>query len=205
MKIVDRLKVSEVIDFPLKSTLISQRYLRFVKIDTMIMKDYPNILKDFKRKHWTLLYRGSRDGFRASKFHEKCDKERNTLTLIETTKCFIFGGFTPIAWESSAHGIYKPDSSEKSFLFSLKNPRNSAPRKFMLMSGKYAIYCRSLHGPCFNGHCDIAVQDNCNTATNNFTNLGGSYMNDTGIDGNCVFTGEYNFTVKEIEVFTISL
>jgi hypothetical protein len=28
-------------------------------------------------------------------------------------------------------------------------------------------------------------------------------VNDTGINGQQVFTGEYKFTVKEIEVFTI--
>jgi hypothetical protein len=171
----------------------------------MIMKDYPNILKDFERKHWTLLYRGSRDGFRSSHFYEKCDNQQNTLTLIETTKCFIFGGFTPIVWEASANGIYKPDSSEKSFLFSLKNSRNSEPRKFVLMSGKNAIYCNSSYGPSFAGNSDMGVQDNCNTSTSNWTNLGGSYVNDTGIDGTLVSTGEYCFTVKEIEVFMISL
>jgi hypothetical protein len=126
------------------------------------------------------------------------------LTLIETTKGFIFGGFTPIAWES-VNGIYKPDSSGKSFLFSLKNPSNSEPRKFMLISGRNAIYCHSLCGPCFAGNRDMSVCDNCNTSTSNCTNLGGSYVNDTGIDGTRVFTGEYCFTVKEIEVFTISL
>jgi hypothetical protein len=30
-------------------------------------------------------------------------------------------------------------------------------------------------------------------------------VNDTGIEKAQVFTGEYNFTVKEIEVFAISL
>jgi hypothetical protein len=204
MKIVDRLRVSEVVDFNGKSTLVPQRYIGLVEIDTIIMRDYPNILKDFERKNWTLLYRGSRDGFRASNFHEKCDNQTNTLTLIETTKGFIFGGFTPIAWES-ASGIFKLDSSGKSFLFSLKNPRNSEPRKFMLMSGKNAICCNSSYGPWFPSNNDMVVYDNCDNTTNNFTNLGGSYMNDTGIDGRLVFTGEYNFTVKEIEVFTISL
>jgi hypothetical protein len=204
-KIVDRLKVSEVIDFPSKSTLISQRYLPFVEIDTMIMKNYPNILKDFEEKNRILLYRGSRDGFRSSNFHEKCDNQTNTLTLIETTKDFIFGGFTPIAWESSANSISKPDSSGKSFLFTLKTPRNSEPRKFMLMSGKNAILCNSSYGPVFDGNLDMGVRDNCSTSTNNWTNLGGSYVNGTGIDGKLVFTGELYFTVKEIEVFTISL
>jgi hypothetical protein len=126
------------------------------------------------------------------------------LTLIETTKGFIFGGFTPIAWES-ANGICKPDSSGKSFLFSLKNPQNSEPRKFMLMSETNAIYCHSLDGTMFAGNGNMGARENCNTTTDNWTSLGGSYLNDTGIDGNLVFTGEYCFTVKEIEVFTISL
>jgi hypothetical protein len=205
LKIVDRLKVSQVLDFPLKSTLISQRYLRFVKLDSMIINDYPNILKEFQGKNWNLLYRGSRDGFRASNFHEKCDNQMNTLALIEMMKGFIFGGFTLIAWESASSSIGKPDSSGKSFLFSLKNPRNSEPRKFMLKSGNNAIYCYSSCGPCFAGGGDFAVYDNFNIATHYFTSLGNSYVNDTGIDEKLVFTGEYNFTVKEIEVFTISL
>jgi hypothetical protein len=73
------------------------------------------------------------------------------------------------------------------------------------MSGKNAICCSSSYGPVFAGNNDMGVRDNCNTATNNWTNLGGSYVNDTGIDGRLVFTGEYHFTVKEIEIFTISL
>jgi hypothetical protein len=75
----------------------------------------------------------------------------------------------------------------------------------MLMSEKNAIYCNSSCGPVFAGNGDMGVQDNCNTSIGNWTNLGGSYVNDTEIDGKLVFTGEYNFTVKEIEVFTISL
>jgi hypothetical protein len=80
MKIVDRLKVRKFFDFPLKSILISRRYLPFVKVDSMMMKDYPNILNDFKKKNWILLYRGSRNGFQSSKAHEKCDNQKNTLT-----------------------------------------------------------------------------------------------------------------------------
>jgi hypothetical protein len=203
LKVVDRLKISEIIDFPFKSTSICQRYLKVVGFESLIIKKCPMILKEFEEKTWKLLYRGSRDGFRASNFHEKCDNHPNTLTLIATTKGFIFGGFTPIAWDSSNSS--KPDSSGKSFLFSLKNSRNSEPRKFMLISGRNAICCCLSYGPSFSSNWDIAVYDNCNTSTSNYTNLGGSYANDTGIDGKLVFTGEYHFTVKEIEVFTITL
>jgi hypothetical protein len=41
------------------------------------------------------------------------------------------------------------------------------------------------------------VYDNCNTATNNWTNLEGSYVNDTGIDGTLVFTGNKELQNKE--------
>jgi hypothetical protein len=169
----------------------------------VIINDYPMILKEFAGKTWTLLYRGSRDGFRASNFHEKCDNRTNTLTLIETTKDFIFGGFTPIAWDSS--GRYKPDNSGLSFLFSLKNPRNSEPRKFKHINGENAIHCVSSYGPVFAGNRDMGVGDNCNSSDVSWTNLGGSYVNDTGLAATVVFTGKHDFRVKNIEVFTITL
>jgi hypothetical protein len=126
------------------------------------------------------------------------------LTLIETTKGFIFGGFTPLVWDSSDR--YKSDSSQKGFLFTLKNSRNSEPRKFKLTSGSaYAIGCDSTYGPTFGYGCDICVADNCNANTSSYTHFGTAYVNDTGIDGKAVFTGESNFTVKEIEVFAITL
>jgi len=70
-------------------------------------------------KKFTLLCRGTRDGFEASTFHSKCDGKPNTLTVVKTTTDCIFGGYTSVPWSSV--GGYKPDS--KAFLFSLKNPR----------------------------------------------------------------------------------
>jgi hypothetical protein len=64
-----------------------------------------------------------------------------------------------------------------------------------------AIFCRSDCGPFF---YDIGVHDNCNASTINWTSLGTSYTNDTGLDGREFFTGSYNFQVKEIEVFEIT-
>jgi len=34
---------------------------------------------------WIMLYRGSRDGFSAKQFHEKCDEKGPTLTLVKVT------------------------------------------------------------------------------------------------------------------------
>ena len=37
---------------------------------------------------WSLLYRGSRDGFGAADFHSKCDSHKNTLTILKAKELF---------------------------------------------------------------------------------------------------------------------
>jgi hypothetical protein len=98
----------------------------------------------------------------------------------------------------------KADSSLKSCFFPLKNPHNFPARKFVLKAEVKdgAIDCSSAWGPCFGD--DIGVFDNCNANADNGSDLGGSYANDTGLRGETVLTGSYNFTVKEIEVFEIA-
>jgi hypothetical protein len=167
------------------------------------VKCYPSILKEFLNKTWKLLYRGSRDGFGSSHFHGKCNNQSNTLTIIETTQGFIFGGFTPTAWDSSRS--YKSDTSQTSFLFSLKNPRNSSPQRFRLSNVSTAIWCNSSFGPVFGNGFDLVVSNGCNANNGSYSALGTGYVNDTGIAGNQVFTGEPTFQVKEIEVFAIDL
>jgi hypothetical protein len=64
-----------------------------------------------------------------------------------------------------------------------------------------AIECDSRCGPRFD---DIGVSNNCNANTDSWTWVGAIYTNDTGLDGNTVFTGSRNFRVKEIEGFEIT-
>jgi hypothetical protein len=172
----------------------------------------PGLVAVFHGKRFTLLWRGSRDGFGARDFHGRCDGHANTLTLIEDTKGNIFGGFTPVEWESrvwnekggSENNCYKADLTMKSFVFTLKNPHNFPARKFALKANKKdeAIYCDSSWGPCF---WDVDVADKCNANNGSFTyHFGGVYTNDTGLDGYIFFTGSLHFTVKEIEVFEIT-
>ena len=56
---------------------------------------------------WHLLLRASRDGFRASTFHSKCDSKGPTVTIVKS-EGNIFGGFTQRAWESTGKflGMY---------------------------------------------------------------------------------------------------
>jgi hypothetical protein len=64
-----------------------------------IISDFPEIFAEFRRKQFSVLWRGSRDGFESSKFHGRCDGHTNTLTVIFDTEGHIFGGFTPLKWE----------------------------------------------------------------------------------------------------------
>jgi hypothetical protein len=195
LKVISRLKGDS------SKELRKQRYCFFAESE--ILDTLPQCLKEFARKQWTLLYRGSRDGFTGSNFHGKCDGRSNTLTVIETTKGFIFGGFTPVAWDSSSS--QKSDSTRKTFLFTVKNPRGSEERKFVMKSSENAIYCPNSYGPTFGGGHDIYVANGCNGNTSSSTNLGSTFNNDTGIHSQHVFTGESTFTVKEIEVFEITV
>jgi hypothetical protein len=176
------------------------------KIDSLIVSRFPPLLKEFRTKWFHLLWRGHRDGFEAAQFHHRCERRTNTLTLISGTDGNIFGGFTPVAWESwpffwSTCG--KADPSLKSFVFTLKNPHNFPPTKFPLDPEEQedAIFCCRGKGPFF---CDIIVDDECNTSNENLSCIGCSYKNTTGIGGTSFFTGSHAFTVKEIETFEIA-
>lgn len=80
---------------------------------TAILRSIPDA------KRLTLLYRKSKDGA-LSEFHDKYDGEGHTLTIIKTTDKTpkIFGGYTPIKWDSEKKGHKKGDG--RTFLFAVK-------------------------------------------------------------------------------------
>ena len=54
-------------------------------------------LPEAMKGEWRLLFRASRDGFAALKFHSKCDNKGPTITVVKSGEN-IFGGFTEKAW-----------------------------------------------------------------------------------------------------------
>jgi hypothetical protein len=102
----------------------------------------PALLKPEPR--FVLLWRASCNGFGALDFHWRSDGYANTLTLILDKKKNIFGGLTPLQWQSR-HAKWKCDDGLKSFLFKLKNLYKSAARKFALKADakQFAIQCDS--------------------------------------------------------------
>jgi hypothetical protein len=113
----------------------------------------------------------------------KCDNLRHTITIIETTNVFIFGGYTPLSWNSINNS--KRDDSLKSFIFTLKNAPNTGPKRCSLEPDKKhpAIYCSQASGPVFGGGNDFCIDTNSNATAFNYAKFGHSYDNHAGSDG----------------------
>lgn len=152
-------------------------------------------------KKFNLLYKAEKDGFAGATFHAKCDGKGATVTIVTSSEGWVFGGYTPLSWNAASNN-YATDSSNQSFIFSLKNPRDEKPAKFGLSNSSRAIYCNNGYGPTFGGNHDIVCYNNANSASN-YTHLGGNYSNTTGLDGQTFFTGKYNYTAKDIEVYQV--
>jgi len=161
-------------------------------------------LTGFENKSFSLLWRGSRDGFDVAAFHRLCDGKANTVTVIKNTNGFIFGGFTSVAWSSSNDG-HKSDST--AFLFSLTNHSNT-PLKLKVKPTQIAVYHNSNCGPSFGDGCDLYVPSLSNTNRNNYMNLN-AYEFPNGKSstegGKFIVGGSDNkFQSVEIEVFQVS-
>ncbi len=82
-----------------------------------IICDWINREKSFKFK---LLYKGTTDGDTIEVFHNKCDNQYPTISIIESTDGQIFGGYTTKSWDkNNKNDIPDPDS----FLFNLNKTK----------------------------------------------------------------------------------
>ena len=178
--------------------------------DSIILKDVEKKIEMLQKmlewsgyKEMNLIYRGTKDGMTSNNFHNKCDNQGPTIALIKSEKS-IFGGFCSISWTSSSW-----HKSPDSFIFTLKNIHNTEPTKFPLKNNNdgYAIYCHSNYGSTFGGGHDIGFD--CSDFLNNkiYTNFPYSYQDVLG-KGHSIFSGDlnnsdYNFYIKEIEVFKL--
>ncbi len=89
----------------MNSTILTQenslRLLNLIKFpDDLKVKffrykrSYFNLFKLYLIK-FTLIYQASKDGFKSSDFHRKCDNQTSTLVVIKTNlknKTYVFGG-----------------------------------------------------------------------------------------------------------------
>jgi len=169
-----------------------------VSIDSKLIKgEQASMLKKWISNgtvRFKLIFRGTRDGFSASTFHSKCDKSKPTVSIIQSNNNKIFGGFTDQDW--TVNNTYK--NSTNAFLFSI-----TEKEKFLLKPNmaQYSSYGNASFLAAFGGGYDFYLCDNCNSVNSSYSNFGHSY--ETNGKPKEFLTGAYNFTVKEIEVYTV--
>jgi len=158
----------------------------------------PASLTHLKTCRLDLVYKGSKDGFQAQTFHQKCDNRSPTITFIKSQIYGrIFGGYTEQTWNHIAN--YKKD--EKAFLFSLTHNE-----KYPVALPDNAISC-SNDRTAFGGGHDIYICDNSNTQACSGTGFPHSYkcskFTTQTEESKAYLAGSYNFKVEEIEVYQI--
>ena len=141
-------------------------------------------------KYYRLIFRASRNGYRAENFHENCDGKKNTIVFIQARNGRRFGGFTEAKWDKS--NGYK--SGEHGFIFSLDNKEIYYNKK-----NNYDIYCYSDKGPAFGGGHDLFIDDNCNKDNESYDNSDHSY--NTG--KKYALAGTKYFYVEDYEVYQL--
>jgi hypothetical protein len=169
-------------------------------IDSLIIEntefeDFKQLCEFNDKTEYSLLYRGSRDGYKAKDFHAKCDSISPTLTIIKTDTECIIGGYTTAKWTSTSSVIFDSNA----FIFSFKNC-SEVPFKAKVDNAHNAIRSNPNFGPIFGGvgvcyYENILIDDESNISSQSYTCFPTKcyYHNDEAT----------NFNVIEIEVFKV--
>lgn len=152
--------------------------------------------------HFRLLYKISKDGCSAPTFHQKCDGQGATVTVLYNTNNTIYGGYLSQSWHSNNGYINDPDA----FLFRLQYNGSNNPLKFPVDDGSNAGYGQSGYGPTFGGGHDIQTFNGtiANSGSvfslNGYFGLGNSY----NLNGQNVNTITNNsLQVTDMEVYSV--
>ncbi|RIB01885.1 hypothetical protein C2G38_2150254 [Gigaspora rosea] len=132
------------------SKVIEKRhFLDISKWIDKIDENYPKQDKSTNLYRFELLIRGSRDGFDASKFHEKCDGEGETLVILKVKGTDeILGGYNHLSWNRKKKINVINQKTNKSFIFALdknniNDPKIGRPTKSILsfnLSKKHGLH-----------------------------------------------------------------
>jgi hypothetical protein len=175
------------------------------------VKEYPSIFQEFEDRKWVLLYRGGRDGFGAKSFHDKCDEKAPTMTVVQSRAQHefpsrVFGGYTPVKWDSISGLKSEPVKDPTGFLFNLSVPGTGEAKRYPLRAGEKtkAIYCNSTYGPAFGsgqtGGCCLSIGDKCDEIPGSNTVYGDTYSMP---EKEAYFNDTRTFLVEEIEIFQL--
>uniref|UniRef100_U9UKE2 TLDc domain-containing protein n=1 Tax=Rhizophagus irregularis (strain DAOM 181602 / DAOM 197198 / MUCL 43194) TaxID=747089 RepID=U9UKE2_RHIID len=149
-----------------------------------------------------LILRGSRDGFTTQRFHEICDNQSRTVTIIKVVDSNeILGGYNPIEWKNnySLRGSY--GTTKDSFIFSFVDKNNIENCLISRVGNvKHAINYWHYYGPSF-GINDLIIYGGCQGDIS-FNENALSYCQKESYEKQIRETGD-KFSIEEYEVFQI--
>lgn len=154
-----------------------------------------------------LLYKASRDGFSAKKFHEFCDGIYPSVVIVHTDNGSVFGCYSEVPWKATPDHVHTP-GTDAMFLFSLVSPTRNSP-VFFYKNPKQTVYVHNSKdlGPALGlkgKDDDFLIADNPNTAPNSSVKgFPESGMFASKGCSNTVFTGFEKFVVLDYEVYFI--
>lgn len=154
-------------------------------------------------KKFDLIYNITTDGCIATTFHQKCDNQGPTVTVLYNQQGSVYGGYTAVSWDQS--GSYKDDAN--AFLFRLQYSGSAVTNKFPSSNSGYSVYCAGGYGPTFGSGHDLRTFTNTiNSSGGYFALNGGIAMNNIysshGITNDQINNGTMN--VIELEVYRVT-
>jgi hypothetical protein len=157
----------------------------------------------FPQARFQRVYDAASDGWKKEDFHRCCDKKGWTLTVVETTNGFIFGGFTTAEWESPPGDDFIPQPGACSFLFSV-NEGTKYP-----ISGGDTAAIQSWSGCCaVFGEWELAIYSDSNNNTDSYFNANRASFKLPAAKGSkypSINGGERYFQLKQFEVYKVSV
>ncbi|CAB4437683.1 unnamed protein product [Rhizophagus irregularis] len=176
----ERQTVKEIGLKSLDSIVITIQHAKIISkwIDRIGIMDNLENSYEFK-----LIFRGSRDGFTAQKFHEICDNKSRTVSIIKVKgNNEILGGYNPIEWKKN-----DLDNIENCLISRVEDE-------------KHAIMYWNFYGPSF-GNGDLIIYGEFQSEAS-FNENTSSYCKKVCYEKQIRETGN-KFSVEEYEVFQI--
>jgi hypothetical protein len=184
------------------SYLVRKQPFHYFTPSNILVKNDINLISQWINHtllfNYTLLYRASINGDSAVVFHERCDRKGPTITLIQTTDDFVFGGYSQTDWDSfDDPSGWKYKKCKEAFIFSL-----NLKKKYPSKGEGREIFCNKLVGPTFGYGHDISVAYHCLNDESS-CNSGISFTDMSKV--NEFNGGKQKFIAKEVEVYSVQI
>jgi len=97
------------------------------------------------KRNFELIFSLTKDGGTAQAFHDKCNNQGPTVTVVYNDHNSIYGGYASQSWNRTNAHI----TDAEAFLYQLEYSRDVKRNKFPVKNAQKALYCHTNYGPVF--------------------------------------------------------